>query len=184
MKYAILLKDRRRVDAPQIEEYCSASGFAVDKIVVFEDFATFCQRLKIGDSVIVASVVTLGKRFEDIIHNLKLLAEREAILYCVKEQILINTTLPQTADKLLNICLKLYKGMMSFRNKSIQENLLKAGRPRGAPSHRQAEIAARHAEIMALKKEGKNTLQIAKLLGCSHSSLYRYMKKHPELQNG
>lgn len=184
MKYAIFLRDRRKVDAPQIEEYCSASGFAVDKIVVFEDFATFCQRLKVGDSVIAASVVTLGKRFEDIINNVKLLAAHGADLYCVKEQVLIDTVLPQTADKMLNICLKLYKGVMSFRNKSIQENLLKAGRPRGAPSHRQAEFAARHAEIMALKKEGKNTLQIAKLLGCSHSSLYRYMKKHPELQNG
>lgn len=185
MKYAILLKDRRQVDAPQIEEYCATSGFMTDEIVVFEEFATFCKRLQAGDSVITASIVTLGKRFEDIIKNAELLAAHGANLYCIKEQVLIDTELPQTADKMLNMCLKLYKGVMSFRNKSIQENLLKAGRQRGAPSHKQAEFEARQAEkIMALKKEGKNTSQMAKLLGCLHSSLYRYMKKHPEMQNG
>ena len=184
MKYAILLKDRRKVDAPQIEEYCAASGFAIDEIVVFEEFATFCQRLNAGDSVITASVVTLGKRFEDIINNVELLAAHGANLYCVKEQILIDTELPQTADKLLNICLKLYKGVMSFRNKSIQDNLLKAGRPRGAPAHKQEYLDSQKEKIKDLLKRGISVLQISELLDCSYRTLYRYLKNHPEVRNG
>ena len=105
MKYAILLKDRRKVDTPQLVEYCAASGFAIDEIVVFEEFATFCQRLK-------------------------------------------------------------------------------AGRPCGAPSHKQKYLDSQKEKIKDLLKGDIGVLQISELLNCSYKTQYRYMKKHPEMQNG
>ena len=181
MKYAILLKDRRKIDALQIEEYCATSDSVISGIVVYKDFSIFCQRLKVGDSVITNSIVTLGKRFEDIINNVELSAMHRVNFYCIKEQVLIDTGLSQTTDRILNFCLKLYKKVVLFRNKSIQDNLLAAGRPRVAPSHKQVEFETRQAEIMTLNREGKDTSQMAKLLGCSHSLFYHYVKKHPKL---
>ena len=100
-----------------------------------------------------------------------------------EEQVLIDTVLPQTADKLLNICLKLYKGVMSFRNKSIQDNLLKADRPRGAPAHKQEYLYSQKEKIKDLLKRGISVLQISKSLNCSYTTLYRYLKNHPEFKD-
>lgn len=133
MKYAILLKDRRMVDAPQIEEYCTASCYASGQIVIFEKFSIFCRRLKVGDSIIAASIVALSKRFGDIIYNFKLLAERMTNPHCID---------------------------------------------------RQEYLDLQKEKIKALLKRGKSVLQISGLPDCSYRTLYYYLKKHPEIQNG
>ena len=104
MKYAILLKDRKMVDAPQIEGYCVESGIAVDQIVV-----------------------------KNIIHNFKLLAERITNPHCISKQEYLD----------------------------LQKE-----------------------KIKTLLKRGKSVLQISGLSDCSYRTLYCYLKKHTEVQNG
>ncbi|MBR1825960.1 MAG: helix-turn-helix domain-containing protein [Alphaproteobacteria bacterium] len=180
MKYAILLKDRQKEDKQNINEYLDISGIIIDKHLVFENFAVVCKHFNSGDSVIIASVATLGQHYEEIIKNVKLLAQREVVLYTVQEQILINTTLPQTIGKLADICLGLYKGILSFKNKKIQDDLLKQGKPRGAPRNGQLLLQAHDGQIKKLLDEGENLTRIAKQINCSRSTLLRYVKNNVE----
>lgn len=184
MKYAIFLRDRRKVDAPQIEEYCAVSAFYVDETVVFKNFTNVCRHFKSGDTVIIANILTLGRRYGEICNNIKLLAEHGVILFCVQGQILLNTTQLQSINKLTDVFLQLYKNVLSIRNKGIQDNLLKAGRMRGAPAYKQEYLNLHKEKIKTLLKSGEGVLQIFELLDCSYRTLYRYMKEHPELQNG
>ena len=180
MKYAILLKERQKEDMVKIRNYLDVSGVVFDDFFVFEDFSIVCKKLNSGDSVIIANVATLGQRYEEIIENVKLLTQHGVILYSVQEQILINTALSQPIDKLADICLRLYKGILSIKNKGIQENLLKQGRPRGAPKNGQKVLHPMHKQIKKLLAEGENLTRIAKQINCPRSTLLRYVRNNLE----
>lgn len=129
-----------------------------------------------GDTAVFTEAASSGRRYEDVLENIKFLSAREVVILFVKEQIMIDPKSPPPVYIAADISLKIYKSLLSRKNKTIQENLLKAGRPRGAPRRSREKLASMHDEIERRLKSGESAAQIAKTAGCSRSSLYRYMR--------
>lgn len=72
-----------------------------------------------GDTMIVADAAALGSRYEEALQAVSLAARQGISLYCVKEGLRIDALFPQTFDRAAEICLQLYKAVLSIRNKGI-----------------------------------------------------------------
>lgn len=68
----------------------------------------------------------------------------------------------------------------SNKNKKIQDDLLKPGRPRGAPKYRQQVLRSMHKQIKKLLVKGENLTRIAQQINCSRSTLLRYVRNNLE----
>lgn len=83
--------------------------------------------------MIVADAAALGSRYEEALQAVSLAARQGISLYCVKEGLRIDALFPQTFDRAAEICLQLYKAVLSIRNKGIQDELKRTGKKRGRP---------------------------------------------------
>lgn len=161
--------------------YAQKYDIAIDSIFTEEGWqAGVLAKLSRGTSVLVADVSTFGSRYEDILVSVSLAAKRGLRLYTVKENLRIDTMFPLSFEESAGICLQLYKGILSIRNKGIQDNLLQQGRKLGRPfSGRKGSSVLDNQEelVRALLRAGMNKIQIAERLGCGRTSLYLFIKR-------
>ncbi len=111
------------------------------------------------------------------------LAARQGIsLYCVKEGLRIDALFPQTFDRAAEICLQLYKAVLSIRNKGIQDELKRTGKKRGRPFGTAAvsSLDGRNREIFDGLRQGLAKAEIARRLGVGRTTLYLYLKKNED----
>lgn len=83
------------------------------------------------------------------------------------------------------ICFRLYKSILSLKNKDIVANIRKSGRKLGRPFNSKNGLVAiddRADEIFALKARGLTNLQIAVQIGCGTTTLYNFYKRHKGAQ--
>lgn len=161
--------------------YAQKYDIAIDGIFIEEGWQPgVLAKLSRGVSILVADVSTFGSRYEDILTSVSLAAKRGLRLYTVKENLRIDTMFPLSFEESAGICLQLYKGILSIRNKGIQDNLLQQGRKRGRPfSGRKGSSVLDNQEelVRALLRAGMNKIQIAERLGCGRTSLYLFIKR-------
>lgn len=90
-----------------------------------------------GDTMIVADAAALGNRYEEALQAVSLAVRQGISLYCVKEGLRIDALFPQMFDRAAEICLQLYKAVLSIRNKGIQDELKRTGKSADGRSVRQ-----------------------------------------------
>lgn len=115
------------------------------------------------------------------------LAVRQGVsLYCVKEGLRIDALFPQTFDRAAEICLQLYKAVLSIRNKGIQEELKRAGKKRGRPFGTAvvSSLDGRSREIFDGLRQGLAKVEIARRLGVGRTTLYLYLKRKGNAEQG
>ena len=135
-----------------------------------------------GDTMIVADAVALGSRYEEALQAVSLAARQGISLYCVKEGLRIDALFPQTFDRAAEICLQLYKAVLSIRNKGIQDELKRTGKKRGRPFGTAAvsSLDGRNREIFDGLRQGLAKAEIARRLGVGRTTLYLYLKKNED----
>ena len=86
-----------------------------------------------NDIIIVPDVVFFGTKFEEIISALKILSEKKVKICSASENLMFDNPIPVLSYGILDSCLKIYKGTLSFKNKQIQAKLLENGRKKRPP---------------------------------------------------
>lgn len=135
-----------------------------------------------GDTMIVADAAALGSRYEEALQAVSLAARQGISLYCVKEGLRIDALFPQTFDRAAEICLQLYKAVLSIRNKGIQDELKRTGKKRGRPFGTAvvSSLDGRNREIFDGLRQGLAKAEIARRLGVGRTTLYLYLKKNED----
>ena len=129
-----------------------------------------------------ADAAALGSRYEEALQAVSLAARQGISLYCVKEGLRIDALFPQTFDRAAEICLQLYKAVLSIRNKGIQDELKRTGKKRGRPFGTAAvsSLDGRNREIFDGLRQGLAKAEIARRLGVGRTTLYLYLKKNED----
>ena len=136
-------------------------------------------KMNAGDLLLVPNTAAFGKNFEDILNTVKVIFSLGINLRFIKEDLDIRAKETYSFTQSAQICLKLYKGILSVRNKAIQDKLLEDGKQRGRPTGTknktnifQGKASFIHENLL----QGKTKSEIARLLGCSRPSLYSFLR--------
>ena len=131
-----------------------------------------------NDVVIISDVSMLGSKFEDIMSVLKVFSERKVKIYSAKEKLEIDTSSPYLMMDSIDVCLKLYKGILSLKNSQVQKNLLKDGKTRGRPvGTGSTGLDGRKEEIKSLLSRGIKITEMAKMFSVKASTLHMFIKR-------
>ena len=163
-------------------DYALACNFAIQRFIKAQNLsAANLSRLHSGDVFMIEDVTALGNGFEEVIQSVSRLAQHGVRIYIVSNNLQIDTMVPQAFDTTAQICLQLYKAVLSVKNKNIQENLLKSGKKRGRPfkgDNQMSSLADKDKLIKQHLATGMSKRQLAAELGCGYTSLLAYIKKN------
>ena len=151
-----------------VRSYADCYNLTIDKFLKTDDLAkTLPCNLKQGDVLIVADISIIGERFEDII---KVIAQLSTLGF------------PFLMEDCLNDVLKIYKGLLSIKNKAIQENLLQTGKKRGRPFGKmiRTSLSGQEQAVAELISAGVTKAEIAKRFGIGRTTLYTFLKRCKE----
>ncbi len=166
-------------------EYALNCNFAIQRFIKAPDLrGTSLSRLHSGDVFMIEDVTVLGNGFEEVIQSVSRLAQHGVRIYIVSNNLQIDTMVPQAFDMTAQICLQLYKTILSVKNKNIQENLLKSGKKRGRPfkgDNQMSSLADKDKLIKQHLSTGMSKRQLAAKLGCGYTSLLAYIKKNQSI---
>ena len=166
-------------------EYALNCNFAIQRFIKAPDLRdTNLSRLHSGDVFMIEDVTALGNGFEEVIQSVSRLAQHGVRIYIVSNNLQIDTMVPQAFDMTAQICLQLYKTILSVKNKNIQENLLKSGKKRGRPfrgDNQMSSLADKDRLIKQHLSTGMSKRQLAAKLGCGYTSLLAYIKKNQSI---
>ncbi len=161
-------------------EYALNCNFAIQRFIKAPDLRDAnLSRLHSGDVFMIEDVTALGNGFEEVIQSVSRLAQHGVRIYIVSNNLQIDTMVPQAFDMTAQICLQLYKTILSVKNKNIQENLLKSGKKRGRPfkgDNQMSSLADKDKLIKQHLSTGMSKRQLAAKLGCGYTSLLAYIK--------
>ncbi len=166
-------------------EYAHTCNFTIQRFIKAQALSEAnLSRLHSGDVFMIEDVRALGNGFEEVIQSVSRLAQRGVRIYIVGNNLQIDTMMPQAFDTTAQICLQLYKSVLSVKNKNIQENLLKSGKKRGRPfkgDNQMASLADKDKLIKQRLSTGMSKRQLAAELGCGYTSLLAYIKKNQSI---
>ena len=166
-------------------DYALACNFAIQRFIKAQALSVAnLSRLHSGDVFMIEDVTALGNGFEEVIQSVNRLAQHGVRIYIVNNNLQIDTMVPQAFDTTAQICLQLYKAVLSVKNKNIQENLLKSGKKRGRPfkgDNQMSSLADKDKLIKQHLSTGMSKRQLAAELGCGYTSLLAYIKKNQNI---
>lgn len=166
-------------------EYAHTCNFTIQRFIKAQALSEAnLSRLHSGDVFMIEDVRALGNGFEEVIQSVSRLAQRGVRIYIVGNNLQIDTMMPQAFDTTAQICLQLYKSVLSVKNKNIQENLLKSGKKRGRPfkgDNQMSSLADKDKLIKQHLLTGMSKRQLATELGCGYTSLLAYIKKNQNI---
>ena len=166
-------------------DYALACNFAIQRFIKAQALSEAnLSRLHSGDVFMIEDVTALGNGFEEVIQSVNRLAQHGVRIYIVNNNLQIDTMVPQAFDTTAQICLQLYKAVLSVKNKNIQENLLKSGKKRGRPfkgDNQMSSLADKDKLIKQHLSTGMSKRQLAAELGCGYTSLLAYIKKNQNI---
>lgn len=184
MEFAFVRNGREETDREKIRAFAEAYGLVLCGELAGANVGRLwpektAERLGRGDTLIVADAAALGSRYEEALQAVSLAVRQGVSLYCVKEGLRIDALFPQTFDRTAEICLQLYKAVLSIRNKGIQDELKRTGKKRGRPFGTAAvsSLDGRSREIFDGLRQGLAKAEIARRLGVGRTTLYLYLKR-------
>lgn len=184
MEFAFVRNGLEETDREKIRAFAEAYGLVLCGELAGANVGRLwsektAERLGRGDTLIVADAAALGSRYEEALQAVSLAVRQGVSLYCVKEGLRIDALFPQTFDRTAEICLQLYKVVLSIRNKGIQEELKRAGKKRGRPFGTAvvSSLDGRADEISGGLRQGLAKAEIARRLGVGRTTLYLYLKR-------
>lgn len=171
-------------------DYCNSHGITPLKFV--EDtvsgkipwreraMGTVLEKSIKGDAIIVAEVSRLGRSTLQVLEILETAAQKGISVHIAKNRMVMDGSMQATITAtILGLAAQIEREFISARTKEAlsksKRDGVKLGRPKG-----QAELLkldAFHGEIAGYLKKGINKRAIAKLIECSPSTLYKWLKR-------
>ena len=161
-----------------VRSYADCYNLTIDKFLKTDDLAkTLPCNLKQGDVLIVADISIIGERL--VISQLSTYKLR---ICTIKENLTLDLGFPFLMEDCLNDVLKIYKGLLSIKNKAIQENLLQTGKKRGRPFGKmiRTSLSGQEQAVAELISAGVTKAEIAKRFGIGRTTLYTFLKRCKE----
>ena len=134
-----------------------------------------------GDVLVVAEVSRLARSTLQVLELLQRAAEKELSVHSAKNQLIMDGSMPATITAtILGLAAQIEREFISVRTKeALAQRKAKGfalGRPKGkAKSHK---LDPRKEEIVDYLKKGVSKRSVAKIVGCSPSTLYGWIKRH------
>ena len=171
-------------------DYCNSHGITPLKFV--EDtvsgkipwreraMGTVLEKSIKGDAIIVAEVSRLGRSTLQVLEILETAAQKGISVHIAKNRMVMDGSMQATITAtILGLAAQIEREFISARTKEAlsksKREGIKLGRPKG-----QADILkldTYHDEITGYLKKGINKRAIAKLIECSPSTLYQWLKR-------
>jgi DNA invertase Pin-like site-specific DNA recombinase len=171
-------------------EYCNSHGITPLKFV--EDTVSgktswheraigkMLEKSVTGDVIIVAEVSRLGRSTLQVLEILEAAAQKGISVHIAKNRMVMDGSMQATITAtILGLAAQIEREFISARTKEALSKSkidgVKLGRPKG-----QAELLkldAFHDDIAGYLKKGINKRAIAKLIECSPSTLYKWLKR-------
>lgn len=172
------------VDKEASEGFSNICNFLGDEIIKGKlvDKAVL-GRLSANDVLVVENVLSLGASLSEILDVLAACAKSNIHLCLVREGISLSAdALSKVASSLL-LADKLNKSLISLRSHAaIQRKIAKGhhfGRPFKSTSAKKLDI--HQDDVRMLLKSGMSKDKIAEKFNVCRSTVYNFIKKHPEL---
>ena len=171
-------------------DYCNSHG--INQLKFVEDtvsgktpwreraIGSILEKAVMGDLIIVAEVSRLGRSTLQVLEILEMAAQKGVSVHIAKNRMIMDGSMQATITAtILGLAAQIEREFISARMKEALSKSkmdgVKLGRPKG-----QAEILkldAYHDEIAGYLKKGINKRSIAKLIECSPSTLYKWLKR-------
>lgn len=139
-----------------------------------------------GDNIIVSEVSRLGRSTLQVLEILEAAAQKGVSVHIAKDSMVMDGSMQATITAtILGLAAQIEREFISIRTKEAlhkcKKDGVKLGRPKG-----QAELLKLDAfreDISGYLKKGINKRAIAKLIECSPSTLYQWLKRR-HIKNG
>ncbi len=183
MHYA-LIKNSPCDDLDIIKNYTGKNNIRIHKIITFnpQKKSLFSSILP-EDCILCADISVFGNSFQSVINTLCLTAPAQTRIYAVKDDILIDNSFPRSFNENAATFLRIYKSILSVQNRKIQQSLLKSGKKRGRPfnsKNKSSIFSGKEIFIRQALCTGKSKKFIANTIGCSRSSVYKFITNQME----
>jgi DNA invertase Pin-like site-specific DNA recombinase len=171
-------------------DYCNCQGITPIKFI--EDIVSgktpwreraignLLEKAVTGDVIIVAEVSRLGRSTLQVLEILEMAAQKGVSVHIAKNRIIMDGSLQATITAtILGLAAQIEREFISARTKEALTKCkmegIKLGRPKGQANL--LKLDASHDEITAYLKKDINKRAIAKLIECSPSTLYKWLKR-------
>lgn len=171
-------------------DYCNSRSISPLKFV--EDTASgklswrkraigdILEKAKKGDVIIAAEISRLGRSTLQVLEMMEYAAQKGISIHIAKNRMLLDGSMQATITAtILGLAAQIEREFISTRTKEALSNRKKdgviLGRPKGTTQN--LKLDAFHEEIISYLKKGINKRTIAKLIECSPSTLYLWLKR-------
>jgi DNA invertase Pin-like site-specific DNA recombinase len=133
-----------------------------------------------GDNIIVSEISRLGRSTLQVLEILTIATQKEVPIHIVKNHMIIDGSINSTISAtILGLTAQIEREFISTRTKEAlarrKSQGLKLGRPKGQADL--LKLDSYHEEITNYLKKGINKRAISKLIDCSPSTLYLWLKR-------
>lgn len=171
-------------------EYCNSHGINPLKLV--EDrvsgktswreraIGVILEQAIEGDIIVVSEVSRLGRSALQVLEILEIAAQKGISVHIAKNRMVMDGSMQATITAtILGLAAQIEREFISARTKEALSKSridgVKLGRPKGQADL--LKLDAFHDEIAGYLKKGINKRSIAKLIECSPSTLYKWLKR-------
>ena len=172
-------------------EYCARQGMGSPRLM--EDTVSgqkswkerkigrLIEQAQPGDILVAAEVSRLARSTLQVLELLQRAAEKELSVHIAKNQLVMDGSMPATITAtILGLAAQIEREFISVRTKEAlaqrKAKGLPLGRPKGPAQYR--KLDPHREEIVGYLRKGVSKRSVAKIVGCSPSTLYDWIKRH------
>ena len=133
-----------------------------------------------GDVLVAAEVSRLARSTLQVLELLQAAADRGVTVHIAKNRMVLHQSLPATITAtILGLAAQIEREFISARTKEALARRKAAGLPVGRPKGRATKLMLddRRAQIVDYLNKGVSKRSVAKILGCSPTTLYSWIRR-------
>ncbi len=173
----------------EIENYAKSNGITIDKFVEevissrkpLKERALYklLKKMKSNDVLITSEVSRLGRNILEIMSILKECLDKDCLIITLKENYRLGSDLQSKVLAFaFGLASEIERQLISQRTKECLKRLKEEGKHIGRPYGKgYRKLCKRHKKIMELLNKRVSKAEIARLMGCSWTTLHRYINE-------
>lgn len=171
-------------------DYCNNHG--ISALTFIEDIVSgkaswreraignILEKAEKGDVIVAAEISRLGRSTLQVLEIMEIAAQKGVSVHIAKNNMVLDGSMQSTITAtILGLAAQIEREFISARTKEAlakrKNDGVKLGRPKGQADL--LKLDAFHNEISSYLKKGINKRSIAKLIECSPSTLYKWLKR-------
>ena len=174
----------------EIENYAKTNGITINKFVEevissrkpLKERALYklLRKLKHGDVLIATEISRLGRNILEIMGILKECLDKDCLIITLKENYRLGSDLQSKVLAFaFGLASEIERQLISQRTKETLKRLKDEGKHIGRPYGKgYRKLCKRHKKIFELLEKKVSKAEIARLMGCSWSTLHRYINEY------